>query len=222
MGFERPGADTQHQVTAILRRRHGESCLGTHPHFAAPGQTQNRSLRACRHRGIPGKPAARLYHGPRASGNDRHEGRLRSLGESRDRGSFDVPPGLGHGVHANQQPLTLAVAAVAHGMYQVHDYAGHRRRLLKLVYAHRAHLLAAYLEPLAAATGSRCMRKVDDQPGRAVEELESRDWGVWLETISSAGPSASEIIFTERRTAGGPLGTGRSSGVCARPSRRPA
>ena len=46
--------------------------------------------------------------------------------------------------------------------------------------------------------------------------------GVWLEMISSAGPSASEIIFTERRTAGGPLGTGGSSGVCARPKLAPS
>ena len=35
--------------------------------------------------------------------------------------------------------------------------------------------------------------------------------------ISSAGPSASEIIFTERRIAAGPLGIGGSSGDCARP-----
>ena len=170
MGFEGPGADPQHQVVAILRGRHGKSCFGTHAHFAAPGQTQNRSLHARRHRGIAGKPAARFYHGSCSSGDDRHEGRLHSLSESRDGGSFDIPPGLGHGMHANQQPWTLSVAAVANGMDQVHDYAGHRRRLLKLVYAHRTHLLAAHLDPFARHPDLG-MGKVDDQPGRVVEEL---------------------------------------------------
>ena len=40
--------------------------------------------------------------------------------------------------------------------------------------------------------------------------------------ISSAGPSASEIILTERRTAGGPVRTGGSSGVCASPKLAPS
>src|SRR5579862_1012111 len=40
--------------------------------------------------------------------------------------------------------------------------------------------------------------------------------------ISSAGPSASEIIFTERTTAGGPLWIGGSSGVWARPKPVPS
>ncbi len=170
MGFERPSADAQHQVLAILRGRHGESCFGTNPHFAAPGQTQNRSLQPRGHGRIAGKPAARFYHRSGSSGDDRNESRLHSLGESRDGGSLELPPGLGHGMHANQQPLTLGIAAVAHGMDQVHDHAGHRRSLLKLIYAHRGHLRAAHLDPFVGHP-VHGMGKVDDQPGRAVEEL---------------------------------------------------
>ena len=117
--------------------------------------------------------------------------------------------------------LTLAVAAVADGVDQVNDYPGHRRRLLKLIDSHRADLLAADFQPFARQQDLG-VRKVDDQPGRSCRGTGSLESGVWLEMISSAGPSASEIIFTDCRTAAGPLGIGGSSGVCARPKLAPS
>ena len=48
-------------------------------------------------------------------------------------------------------------------------------------------------------------------------------FGGWLEMISTAGPSASEITFTERRMAAEPgLGPGEAGDDCARPRAAPS
>ena len=149
---------------------------------------------------------------PGTSRDDGYESRLGSLGQCGYGRRFDVLPGLGHGVHAHQQALALAVAAVTDGVDQVYDDPGDRRRLLKLVDSHRAYLSSRQPQAVCAATRPWCGegRSPAGADCRGIGSLES---GAWLEMISSAGPSASEIIFTECRAAAGPL---RDRGIIRR------
>jgi hypothetical protein len=75
-------------------------------------------------------------------------------------------------VHAHQQDLAFAVAAVTDGVDQVNNYSSNGRRLLKLVDSHCAYLPGAHLKPLARQPDLG-VGKIDHKPGRMVDEFDS-------------------------------------------------